>query len=118
MATTKHMTSGDVLRIRKMLARGITDIAVIQSEVKVHASRIQQVIDAEPQRPAFLKQKSVEAAAEAAEAKAKKTGIPAPAPVADEAPPVKKAAPKKAASKKKTAVDKAKAAAAAVDPIS
>lgn len=43
---TKHMTSGDLLRIRNLMRAGVLDIGIIQQTVKIHASRIQQVLDA------------------------------------------------------------------------
>lgn len=121
MAVRKHMTNGDLLRIRKFMAQGIVDVGVIQQTVLVHASRIQQVIDVGLEGPAkaqaeataadkaALLQAKAERAKEAAEKAAKESDdlvVPAP----------KK---KAAAPKKQTAAEKAKAkAAAAVDPLS
>ena len=115
MALTKHMTSGDILRIRKCIARGIDTVKGIQEEgVLIFGSRIQEVIDVEPSRPAFLAAKHKKETIAAA-AKAAKDGGFAPVVAAPE-PPVPPA--KKAASKKQTAAEKAKAkAAAAVDPL-
>ncbi|RLC98187.1 MAG: hypothetical protein DRI46_11790 [Chloroflexi bacterium] len=123
MALTKHMTSGDILRIRKCIARGIDTVKGIQEEgVLIFGSRIQEVIDVEPSRPAFLaakhKKETIAAAAKAAKDGGFAPVVAAPEPpvVAAPEPPVPPA--KKAASKKQTAAEKAKAkAAAAVDPL-
>jgi len=48
MAFTKHMTGGDLLRIRKAISEGVTDIGKIQERgILIHATRIQEVLDTE-----------------------------------------------------------------------
>ena len=111
MALTKHMTTGDVLRIRKLINAGVTDVKQIQEEgVLIHAHRIQEVIDVHPAHLEWAKNHASKEAAAAAAKKAQADGYAAPAaPVAP--PPVKK----------QTAAQKAKAKAAAkasVDPLS
>lgn len=45
MALRTHMTQAEILRVNKLLRAGVTEIAEIQTEVFVHATKIQKVID-------------------------------------------------------------------------
>ena len=39
----KHMTNGQMIRIKKLLSNGVTDMAELQAVVPVHADCIKQV---------------------------------------------------------------------------
>lgn len=45
MALRTHMTQSEILRVNKLLRSGVTKIEEIQTEVFVHATKIQKVID-------------------------------------------------------------------------
>ena len=96
----KHMTTGEVLKVKKLVADGITDVETIQTVVFSDASVIQPFIDkflneGDPELAA-LQAKAEKERAEAEEAEA--------AVEAHKAAPKKRAAPKKKAPAKKSAV--------------
>jgi len=116
------MAQSDLLRIRKMMARGILDVASIQEVVPLHTGSIQHILDVGLDAPA-------KAAAEAAardkvamlEARATKAAEAVKSAMAElaVAPAAAEAAPADPApTKKQTAAEKAKAKAAAVNPVS
>ncbi len=124
MALSKHMAQSDLLRIRKMMARGILDVASIQEVVPLHTGSIQHILDVGLDAPA-------KAAAEAAardkvamlEARATKAAEAVKSAMAELAVAPAAAAPAAPAdpvdpTKKQTAAEKAKAKAAAVNPVS
>ena len=41
----QHITQAEILQTNKFLRNGVSDIAVIQTQVKVHADKIQLVIN-------------------------------------------------------------------------
>lgn len=120
MALSKHMAQSDLLRIRKMMARGILDVASIQEVVPLHTGSIQHILDVGLDAPAkaaaeaaardkvaMLEARATKAAEAVKSAMAELAVAPAAAP-ADPVDPTKK----------QTAAEKAKAKAAAVNPVS
>jgi hypothetical protein len=73
MALTKHMTAGDLLRIRRLMSEGVTEVNVIQKTIFLHSSRIKEVLkaglpkaEAAPVKKQTAKQKAQAAAPAAA----------------------------------------------------
>ena len=93
----RHMTTGEVLKVKKLVAEGITDMATIQTVVFSDASVIQPFIDK------FVAELDPELAA--LQAKAEKEQ--AEADEANAAVAAHKKAPRKKAPRKKSAVNAA-----------
>jgi len=139
MALSKHMAQSDLLRIRKMMARGILDVASIQEVVPLHTGSIQHILDVGLDAPAkaaaeaaardkvaMLEARATKAAEAVKSAMAELAVAPAAADPVDPAPAPAAPAPAAPApapadpppTKKQTAAEKAKAKAAAVNPVS